>query len=569
MRRPSCPGVTLSDPPDRASSAGIAFQFRASLDALRVVVRNRDIGRLELGWTASVTADWAYVVAVMVTAYQANGALAVGGVGVARMLVATVSAPILSGLAGRFGPRRLLIAIDAIRLLAIAAAALLLAAGGPPVVLLVAVAVEAGAFAAIRPTQSAMLPGLARSPAELVTANLASSTGESIGLFLGPALGGVAIATAGPVAASVLVVAIVGAGLLAILPIRAAQPSSTLGPAGTLEAVRSRLLQGARIIARAPAPRVLVAAFGAQTVVRGILTVLVVVAGIGLLRVGESGVGVLNAAIGAGGFAGSVGSVLLVGRSRLGAPFAVALAAWGLPIAVIGLWPAAPLAVAALAVVGAANAALDIAGFTLLQRITPNDARAAVFGLLEGVGGLGVAAGSLIGPLLVVMLGVRGALLVTGALLPLTAVLTWRALAQADEAAVVPTHELALLRSLPMFRPLPLTTLEQVAGRMTRVHFERGEVVTEQGAPGNCFYLIEAGSLEVEQDGQRIRTLGSPAAVGEIALLRHVPRTATVRATTPTTAFALTGPDFIAAVTSRPESVAAADEIIAARLGHP
>jgi hypothetical protein len=74
----------LTDPPDRASSAGIAFQVRASLDALGVVARNRDIGRLELGWTASVTADWAYVVAVMVTAYQANGALAVGGVGVAR-----------------------------------------------------------------------------------------------------------------------------------------------------------------------------------------------------------------------------------------------------------------------------------------------------------------------------------------------------------------------------------------------------------------------------------------------------------------------------------------------------
>ena len=558
----------MTDPPDRASSAGIAFQVRASLDALGVVARNRDIGRLELGWTASVTADWAYVVAVMVTAYQANGALAVGGVGVARMLVATGSAPVLSGLAGRVGPRHLLITIDALRLLAIGAAALLLAAGGPPVVLLIAVAIEAGAFAAIRPTQSAMLPGLARSPAELVTANLASSTGESIGLFLGPALGGLAIAAAGPVAASVLVVAITAAGLLAILPIEADQPSSPLALAGTLDAIRSRLMQGAWIIARAPAPRVLIAGFGAQATVRGILTVLIVVAGIDLLGVGESGVGLLNSAIGVGGFAGAIGSVLLVGRPRLGATFAVALAAWGLPIAVIGLWPAPPLAAVALAVVGAANATLDIAGFSLLQRITPNDARAAVFGLLEGVGGLGVATGSLIGPLLIATLGLRGALLVTGALLPLMAVVTWRALAQSDDAAVVPTAELALLRSLPMFRPLPLTTLEQVAGRMTRVHFARGDVVTEQGAPGNCFYLIEAGTLEVEQDGRRVRALHSPAAVGEIALLRQVPRTATVRATTPTTAFALTGPDFIAAVTSRPESVAAADEVIAARLGH-
>jgi predicted MFS family arabinose efflux permease len=556
----------VSDPTGRSLPTGMTLQIRASIDAIGVVLRNRDIGRLEFGWTASVTADWAYVVAVMVTAYQADGALAVGGVGVARMLVATVSAPVVSGLAGQLGPRRLLIAIDAIRLVAIGAAALLLAAGGPSVALLAAVAVEAGAFAAIRPTQSAMLPALARSPAELVTANLASSTGESIGLFLGPALGGVAIALAGPVVTSVLVVAIVGVGLLAIVPIHADRPPLPFARAGTLDAIRLRLLRGARIIAGAPAPRVVVAAFGAQATVRGILTVLVVVAAIDLLGVGESGVGVLNSAIGVGGFAGAVGSVLLVGRSRLAGPFTIALAAWGLPIAVIGLWPAAALAAGALAVVGAANATLDIAGFTLLQRITPNDGRAAVFGLLEGVGGLGVAVGSLIGPLLVVALGVRGALLVTGAVLPLTAALTWRALARADDAAVVPARELALLRSLPMFRPLPLTTLEQVAARMTTVHFDRGEVVIEQGAPGDCFYLVEAGTLEVERDGQRVATLGSPAAVGEIALLRHVPRTATVRATTPTAAFALTGPDFIAAVTSRPESVVAADEVVAERL---
>ena len=309
-----------------------------------------------------MTADWAYVVAVMVVAYQADGAFAVGGVGVARMLVATVTAPLVSGLAGRVGARRLLIAIDATRLLAIGAAALVIGAGGPPVVLLLAVGAEAGAFAAIRPTQAAMLPGLARSPVELVTANLASSTGEGIGLFLGPALGGVAVAAGGPLAASVLVLALVVAGLLAIVPIRADQASSTLGLRKTVGAIRSRLVEGARIIARAPAPRVVVVTFGVQAMVRGILTVLVVVAAIDLLKIGESGVGVLNSAIGVGGFGGAIGSVLLVGRSRLGAPFAVSLAAWGAPIALIGIWPVAPLAAVALVVVGAANASLDISG---------------------------------------------------------------------------------------------------------------------------------------------------------------------------------------------------------------
>jgi len=556
----------LSHLPDQAPSAGIAFQVRASLDAVGAVLRNRDLARLEIGWTASVAADWAYVVTVMVTAYRANGALAVGGVGVVRMLVATVTAPLVSGLAGRFRSQRLLVAIDIARIAAVGIAALVLGAGGPPIVMLAAVAVEAGAFAAIRPIQTSMLPGLARSPAELVAANLASSTGESLGLFVGPALGGFAVAAAGPVQASIVTVAIVGVGLLAILPIPAGEAHAAAPGESMIAATLARLRQGARVIAREPAPRVVVAGFAAQTIVRGTLTVLVVVAAMGLLGVGESGVGILNSAIGLGGFVGAIGSVLLVGRARLAGPFAVALVLWGLPIVAIGIWPTAAIALSALVIVGAANAALDIAGFTLLQRTSSNQARAAVFGLLEGVVGLGVAAGSMLGPPLVAGLGVRVALVATGAILPVTAAIAWRALASADDAAVVPARELALLRSLPMFRPLPLTTLEQAACRMTSVQFAPGDLLTEQGRPGDAFYLIEAGTVDVEQDGRLVRSLEAPSAVGEIALLRHVPRTATVRATTPITAFVLDGPDFIAAVSARPESAAAADRVIAERL---
>ena len=79
--------------------------------------------------------------------------------------------------------------------------------------------------------------------------------------------------------------------------------------------------------------------FGAQTLIRGVLGVLLVVVAIDLLDIGEAGVGVLTAAFGAGGLVGALAGVWLVGRGGLGRPFQYALAGWGLPLAVIGIWP--------------------------------------------------------------------------------------------------------------------------------------------------------------------------------------------------------------------------------------
>lgn len=555
----------MADRLDRVPSPGVALQVRASLEAVAAVLGNRDLARVEIAWAASVAADWAYVVAVMVLAYRTDGAVAVGGVGVARMALAIVSAPLVSGLAGRFGPLPLLIAIAVARVAAVGLAALLLLAGAPPAVLLVAVAAEAGAFAGVRPTQSALLPALARSPDELVTANLVSSTGEGIGVLVGPALGGLAVA-AGSQAASALVVAMLAVGLLALLPVHVSGRRRSRTHAVPLRDTGRLLVHGARLILREAPARTLIAAFAAQTVVRGILIVLIVVLAIGPLAIGESGVGVLNSATGFGGLIGAVLSMALVGRARLAGPVALALALWGAPLAFVGLAPAVPVALAAMLVVGAANAALDVAGYTLLQRITPNEARPAVFGLLEAVVGIGVAAGSIVAPALLGAFGLRGTFVVAGALLPITAAVTWRGMRHADDAAVVPARELALLRSLPMFRPLPLTTLELIAGELVPVQFAAGDLLVEQGASGDVLYLLDAGVVDVERDGRRIRTIEAPSSIGEIALLREVTRTATVRAVADTSGFVLPGPAFVAAVTGNVVSTGVADELVEERL---
>ena len=98
-----------------------------------------------------------------------------------------------------------------------------------------------------------------------------------------------------------------------------------------------------------------------QTFTRGCLTVLAVVVAIDLLDTGDPGVGVLNAAVGAGGMLGSLFAFGLVRRGRLGSWFGVGIAMFGAPLALIGAIPEQAAAIVLLGVVGVGNALIDVA----------------------------------------------------------------------------------------------------------------------------------------------------------------------------------------------------------------
>ena len=87
-----------------------------------------------------------------------------------------------------------------------------------------------------------------------------------------------------------------------------------------------------------------------------------------------------------------------------------------------------------------------------------------------------------------------------------------------------------------------------------------------EGEAGDRFYLIEQGTVEVSIDGERVRTEGPGEGFGEIALVRDIPRTATVRARGPVRLLSLERDVFVSAVTGHPASAAAADAVVAARL---
>lgn len=535
-----------------------------SAAAFAEVFRNPGLRRVQLAWAGSVAGDWAYAVALAVYAYGAGGAAAVGLVGLIRFVPAAVAAPFAGIIADRFRRERVMLAADLVRAVALAAAAVAVFADAPPALVYVLAAVVSVVAMAFRPAQAAVLPSLARSPDELTAANVASTTIESVGSFAGPALGGFLLAAtdAGVVFAVTAGTFLWSAALVSRISTKAREPRPAAGPGLLAEATA-----GFRAITSDSPLRVLTLLFSAQTLVAGALNVLIVVLALELLDVGDAGVGWLNAAVGAGGIAGAALALALVGRRRLAGDFGLGLILWGAPIALIAVFPDLVPALVLLAVVGVGNTIADIAGLTLLQRAIPDEVLARAFGVLESlwVGTIGL--GAVLVPPLIAALGERGALLATGALLPVLAALYWRRLAAIDKEAPPATRELALLRAIPLFAPLPVPTIEHLARSLVPVRVEAGQAVLRQGEAGDRFFVIGSGRAAITADGRSLRTLEAGDHFGEIALLRDVPRTASVTAQTELELYALERDEFVAAVTGHSASAEAADAVIGARLG--
>ena len=163
--------------------------------SLRVAARNADIRRAELAWGVSVCAEWAHFVALGVFAYNHGGSTAVGVAGLMRLLPAAVIAPFASSLGDRFRRERFLLAV-----VLLGAAALVVSAAGAVMddrIIVFAAGSAVGVCSTLfRPALVALLPSLARTAMELIAANGATSTIESLGTLLGPLGAGVLVAFA-------------------------------------------------------------------------------------------------------------------------------------------------------------------------------------------------------------------------------------------------------------------------------------------------------------------------------------------------------------------------------------
>jgi len=542
---------------------GLRERLAGSTQAFRAVFQNHELRKLQLAFVGSITGEWGYFIALLIYANDHGGAKGVSLILVLRWTCSALTSGWLAYFADRFRRERVMIGTNLIRAAVMVIMAAAAYGGWSPVIIYAGATFVSVAAKAFRPAQAALLPSLARTPEELTAANVASSGIESIGAFAGPALGGILLAATN---VGTVFLAMVAALIWSSVLISRLQPSERPAPSGEHRGAWAEAMEGFRVLAKEPDARVLVFLYSCQTFMDGALRVLMVVTALDLLGIGNSGLGFLNAAVGVGGLVGVAVAFGLVGRNRLAGDFGVGLLLMGLGIGLIGVWPKPAAAIVLMGVLGVGNTLVDVSAVTLLQRAVKDEVLGRVFGALQSVLIGASAIGALVAPVLIDAVGIRASLVITGGLLPVVAGLLWFRLRAIDARSHVKTELIDLLRLNPIFAALPPPTIEHLTAKLIPTAIEAGETVFRQGDPGDRYYIVQSGRCEIWIADEKVAEVGPGEGFGEIALLRDVPRTATVKAVEATRLLALDRDDFIAAVTGHSQSYEAADALVGTRL---
>jgi MFS family permease len=513
--------------------------------------------RVVIAYAAFVLTEYAVWIAMLVYAYGQGGAGTAGVVALAQLVPAAIAAPVASVLADRRSPVVLLVAGYLVQALgtALAAGAIVVDAA-PPFVYLGGV-LASTAVSTTRPAQAALVPALARDVEELTATNVVIGWVESVAIMAAGAVAGVTLAWAGVQYVFGICALLVVCSALLVSTLRAQSP----GRGDILPTARRRIAGAFREAHHSGTARLLLGLLTAEFVVIGALDVLFVVLAIDVLGLGPSWAGYLNMAYGAGGVVLGGLAILLLGR-RLGPVIVLTALLLGVGLAGTAVASRPAAVVVLLAVVGGSRALFDVSTRTLLQRAVPSDMVARLFGIAEGLSMAGLAVGSLLAPALIALADARIALAAVGAILPVLVITCIRFLARIDQQAQVPIVEISLLRSLPVFRCLPAPALEGVARALEPVAYIPGAVILQEGDPGDRFYAIAHGRVEIRQGGRTIATAGRGDGLGEVALLRDGPRTATAVATTAVTAYALDRASFLAVVNGHAPTRETAEAIV-------
>jgi MFS family permease len=488
-------------------------------------------------------------VAMLVYAYAQGGATATGLVSLGLLVPTALSAPFGGPLIDRFGASRVLLAAYVTQALVMGATAVALLAGAPSPLVYALGALTAMALTVTHPAHAVVSPGIARTTEQLVALNAVTGWILSLGLVLAPALAGVILGLSSPGAVYAAGAVCLVAAAVLVVPLRDLVPplafDDELPPEGTLR----QLEEGARGLARPGPSREIVIVLVATFLMIGAFDVLAVALAVGTLGIGGSGAGYLTAIHGAGAVAGAMLSFVVVSRARLVPLMIVAALVGAAAFLLLGLRTTLGAAFAVAAVSGISRSMLEVTGQTLLQRVTSTAMLARVFAFKEGLAMGAWGVGSVLVPVAIAFAGITGALICTGAIVPVVVLLRLRPLLRVDSAVEVPVVTVALLRSLEVFRVLPVPALEGIAHTARRAVFPAGAAIVREGESGDCYYAIADGSVEVTREGVSLRTLGRGEGFGEIALLHNVSRTATVSALTAATLVEIDREAFLVAVT--------------------
>jgi len=528
---------------------------------LRRAWRSRWLRRLCLASAGFRTAELGVWVALLAYAYTAGGVREASAVTVAQLVPAAAAALAVGSFIRRHGAGEVLRWGLALQSAAMLATAALLHQGDNAAAFAAAV-VAATAVTTTRPAQSVLIPGVVDGPDELTAANVLGGALLAAAALAGPALAAVIMTSVGSWAVFAVMAAAVGASAAAVWHFPTIRITGDEDPAS--------LVEGLRQIASEPGPRVMVFAVAAYYVAIGALDVLVVVIAVELLGKPEAFAGYLATAAGVGSLiAGSV-SVAVIGRRWI-APWILISAFFVgtalVSVSVVGSRFAA--SILALVAFGVSEAIYELTAVMLLQRVSRLDLLAHIFALVEALQMAMLAVGAALVPVAVQLFGSHWAPAAVGVLFVVLVGGVATRIVFIDRDARVPITEMGVLRATPLFGALPGPALETVAREARRVVVAAGDVVVRQGDPGAEYFAVVSGRLVVTVDGTVRSELIRGDAFGEIALVRDVPRAATVRAATDVVLLAVDRDPFLTALTGHAKTSDRASSIAAAHLNPP
>ena len=309
--------------------------------------------------------------------------------------------------------------------------------------------------------------------------------------------------------------------------------------------------------------RLVTALMAAQTVVAGASLVYEVSIALDLLEMGESGLGLLDAVLGVGGILGGFVVLVLARRGRLASDFGVGVILWAAPLLLIAAVPSLATTLVAMFLIGLANSMVDVNAYTIVQRVAPAEVMGRVFGALESLLTVGMALGALVMPLLIELVGLRTGLVDRRRGRDPRRVGRFRRLAAdrrdrpgAGRPGTRPRRCRCSLCCRHRCRNAWRTCSCRPPSRPARWSSGKATGATGSGSSSG-------GEAVVSIAGETVRQLGAGDSFGEIALLRDVPRTATVQAGDEDLVLqGLDRDEFLPAVTGHGEASEVADAVV-------
>jgi MFS family permease len=532
---------------------------------LRTLVRDAVLRRAVLALAFFELAEYGPWIAMLVFAYDHGGATTAGLVALAQLVPSAFFAPLAGLIADRYGASRVLLGGYVAQGVAMAATAASMLVGAPPVLVYALGAVTATAITVTHPSHAVVSPGIAHTPEALIALNAVSGWVWSLALIVAPAATGLLLAVSSPGGVFAAGTACLAFSAVLVFPLRDVVPPLPRGDEPAVASSAEKLLEGIRALGGGSATGDVMIVLASTYLMVGAFDVLAVVLAVDVHDMGGSGAGYLNALHGGGALIGAVVSLVVLARGRVMPVLIAAALAGAVAFVVLGTYASLAVAFLAVALAGASRSLLDVSARTLLQRVTPTALLARVFALTEGLAMAALAVGSIAVPGLIWLGGVRLALVGTGLVVPVVVLVRFRHLVRVDSAAAVPVVEIALLRSMRIFRALPIPALEGIARNVVTSRVDAGTAIVEQGEGGDRYYAIVDGIVDVDDGRHHLATLGRGEGFGEIALLRNTSRSATVTARTDTRLLEIEQDAFLVALTGHPKSAAVAEAIVSER----